>query len=108
MTNNDHARMMMNYLLQIAFRLNGQRVAHDVERPESDRSIDVLKDPTKTSHKKDRNSRKIEHYPEALTGGKTKKYGDPEYEAKRNFHGHQNQGYFSHKTRVADDQMYQH
>jgi hypothetical protein len=101
--------MMMNYLLQVAFRRNGQRVAHDVERPESDHSnIDVHKEQQpKKSHKKDRKHRKIEHYPGALTGGETKKYGDPEYEAKRNFHGHRNQGYFSRKTKVADDKMYQ-
>lgn len=48
----------------------------------------------------------IQHFPDAFKA-RTKPFGDPIFEKKeRDFDGHQDQGYFSNKTEVADDEMF--
>ncbi|KAG7349996.1 hypothetical protein IV203_012593 [Nitzschia inconspicua] len=93
--------MITNSLVQVVFRLNRRRVQDENQCPNIDHTIDDAKKLQARSRKNK------EHYPDALHS-KTIMYGDPQFEAKRNFKGHQNQGYFNKETTVADDRMYQH
>lgn len=92
-------KMITNSIVQIVLGQNRRKVRNVQD------STAVRNDNHKAV-KTRRPSNKIEHCSDAFHS-QTIPYGDPEFEAQRIFRGHHNQGYFSKKTKVAGDRLYQ-